>query len=77
MIEVGTRAIQASEIDAEIQRAKEALVDIETRYERERDGLEKWVGPETSKHRLLTVLNTRRNQERQPLTAFLADAYRT
>ena len=77
MIEVGTRAIQASEIDAEIQRAKEALVDIETRYERERDGLEKWVGPESSKHRLLTVLNTRRNHERQPLTAFLADAYRT
>ena len=76
MIEVATRAIQASEIDAEVQQAIEALADIETRYERERDGLHKWVGPETAKQRLLIVLNTRKTQERQPLTAFLAEAYR-
>ena len=56
-----------AEVIAETDEALAALLDIDTRYERERDGLDKWVGPEPAKQRLLARLQARRKADREPI----------
>ena len=56
---------------AERQEAVAALEDIDARYERDRDGIQNWLGPQQAKDRLLARLHARRLAEREPLVRWL------
>jgi hypothetical protein len=60
-----------SDVIAETQEAIAALEDIDARYERERDGIQRWLGPQQAKERLLARLHARRLAEREPLVRWL------
>ena len=55
----------------EADEALAALEDIDARYERDRDELSKWVGPERAKERLLARLQARRKADRGPIVTRL------
>ena len=60
-----------SDLVAERQEAVAALEDIDARYERDRDGIQTWLGPQHAKDRLLARLHARRLAEREPLVRWL------
>ena len=62
-----------SDLLAEREEALAALEDIDSRYERERDELQNWLGSPQAKERLLARLNTRRLAEREPLVRWLLE----
>ena len=64
--------VGSDEAKAALIEAHAALEDIETRYRRERHGIERWQGPPSSKARLLKMLDQRRVLERTPVGAFIA-----
>lgn len=60
-----------SDLMAEREEAVAALEDIDVRYERERAGIQTWLGPQHAKERLLARLHARRLTEREPLVRWL------
>ena len=64
------------ELASEMAGAIAALADIDARYERDREGILRWVGPEASKQRLLERLAASRMRDREELVSWLADASR-
>ena len=64
-------SLSYSDLTAERQEAVAALQDIDLRYEREREGLEIWLGPQHAKERLLARLYARPLAEREPLVQWL------
>ncbi len=54
-----------------LQSALAALADLDTRYERERDHLEQWTGPEAVKARLIVALEAEWTRSREPIVARL------
>jgi len=56
---------------AEREEALAALEDIDARYERDRDGIQTWLGPQHAKERLLARLHAQRLAEREPLVRWL------
>ena len=69
-------ALSPVELASEMAGAIAALADLEARYERDREGILRWVGPEPSKKRLLARLQDSRARDREELAHWLADAYR-
>lgn len=59
--------VYPSELTPEIQRALRALADVETQFEIDREGLERWSAPSPVKERLLAQLNARHARDREPL----------
>jgi hypothetical protein len=59
------------DLGAEREEAVAALEDIDARYERDRDGIQRWIGPPQAKERLLARLHARRLAEREPLVRWL------
>ena len=51
----------------EAETAIALLADIDARYERERDALDKWSGSERAKKRILERLQAHRRAEREPV----------
>ena len=64
-------SLPEGELASERAEAVAALEDIDARYERERDGIQNWLGPQQSKERLLARLHARRRAEREPLVEWL------
>ena len=60
-----------SDLMAEREEAMAALEDIDVRYERDRAGIQTWLGPEHAKERLLARLHARRMAEREPVVRWL------
>src|SRR3954447_7305767 len=71
MIKLTETPIEGHEVSSEIARAREGLADLRLRYDREREGIEKWVGPEVAKRRLLQTLEKRHGYDRDRITGFV------
>jgi hypothetical protein len=67
---------QADELLPEVHNALAALADLETRYETERERLERWSGPPATKDRLAALLRDRYRAEREQQSEFLAELQR-
>ena len=63
--------VPEGDLAAERAEAIAALEDIDARCERERVGIQNWLGPEQSKGRLLARLHAHRLAEREPLVQWL------
>lgn len=63
--------LSGDEAEIEAEEALAALEDIDARYERDREGLQKWLGPERAKERLLARLQARRKADREPVVTRL------
>ena len=69
-------ALSPTELAADMAGAIAALADIEARYEGDREGIVRWVGPDVAKERLLARLEASRVRDRKDLVQWLAEAHR-
>jgi hypothetical protein len=60
-------ALSTNDPVVEAETAIALLADIDARYERERDALDKWSGSERAKKRMLERLQANRQAEREPV----------
>ena len=60
-------ALSTNDPVVEADTAIALLADIDARYERERDALDKWSGSERAKKRMLERLQAHRQAEREPV----------
>jgi hypothetical protein len=67
--------LSQTELAADMAGAIAALADIEARYERDREGILRWVGSDIAKERLLARLQASRVRDREELVQWLADAH--
>jgi hypothetical protein len=62
-------------LTAEIQRVLAALSEVEACYERDRDCLKGWAGPEAIRARFVEQLDARHAEAREPLVQRLANLH--
>jgi hypothetical protein len=68
--------LSPAELASEMAGAIAALADLEARYERDRQGIVRWLGQDAAKQRLLARLEASRVRDRQALVLWLTDARR-
>jgi hypothetical protein len=62
-------------LTAEVQRVLAALSEVEACYERDRDCLKGWAGPEAIRARFVEQLDARHAKAREPLVQRLANLH--
>src|SRR4051812_43565893 len=68
-------AVELGGLGPEIRRALAVLAEVEARYERDRESLVAWQGPNALKRRCLDQLETRHAREREPVVQRLAQLH--
>ena len=66
--------VSREQLQCEIRTVLRALADLDVRHRRDRDDLERWMGPEGAK-KFIATISARQQGERQALVLRLADLH--